>query len=64
MVFADGDSGPLFTLMLQKRICRKYNQFSGVTKILLKSKKRLMEELKMRGVFVVKQKKNIMAKKN
>ena len=51
MTFSDSDDGP-FCLIPEERIRKKYDQFSGVTKIIEKNKKKLMEELKQK-VFLV-----------
>ena len=45
MTFSDSDDGP-FYLTPEEQIRKKYDQFSGVTKIIEKNKKKLMEELK------------------
>ena len=45
MTFSDSDDGA-FYLIPEERICKRYDQLSGVTKIIEKNKKKLIEELK------------------
>ena len=47
MIFEDGDQGP-FYLKLEDQVCRKYDQFKGRMKIIKKTKRQLMDELKTR----------------
>ena len=51
MIFNENDNGP-FYLTPEEQIRRKYDQFSGITKLLEKNKKKLMEELKQKGFLV------------
>ena len=51
MMFLDEDEGP-FYLDPQDRICRKYDQKTDKVKIINKTKKQLMEELKQKGFIV------------